>query len=140
MNDNPAGHEAFQAEMRRLLADLKGAAPEVIEAETRRLQAMAEQIQDVRGRERARFRAGSLPRLLAGPPPAASEQFRQAQILFARAIDGDGPAHARIPRLEQAIDQIGELAAQAPAREAGAIRRLTSPLIRLIDQLESSAG
>jgi hypothetical protein len=137
MNDNPVRPETVEAELRRLLADLKGAAPEVIEAETARLLAMAEQVQDVRGRERARFRAGSLPRLLAGPATATSEQFRQAQILFARAIDGDGPADARIPHLEQTVERIGELADQAPVREAGAIRRLTSPLVRLIDNLRN---
>lgn len=137
MNDSPVRHETVEAELRRLLADLKGAAPEVIEAETARLLAMAEQVQDERGRERARFRAGSLPRLLAGPATATSEQFRQAQILFARAIDGDGPADARIPQLEQTVERIGELADQAPVREAGAIRRLTSPLVRLIDNLRN---
>lgn len=140
MNDDPVEYETVEAELQRLLADLKGAAPEVVEAEGERLRAMAEQVQDERGRERARFRAGSLPRLLAGPAKASSEQFRQAQILFARAIDGDGPADARIPQLEQAIEQIGDLADQAPVREAGAIRRLTSPLVRLIDHLQSSAG
>ena len=140
MNDKPVRHETVEAELQRLLADLKGAAPEVVEAETERLLAMADQVQDERGRERARFRAGSLPRLLAGPGKATSEQFRKAQILFARAIDGDGPAQARIPELEQAIEQIGELAEQAPVREAGAIRRLTSPLVRLIDHLQTSTG
>jgi hypothetical protein len=140
MNDTPVTHETVEAELQRLLSDLKGASPEVVEAETRRLLALADQVQDGRGRERARFRAGSLPRLLAGPAKASSEQFHQAQILFAQAINGDGPAHARIPQLEQVIEQIGELAEQAPVREAGAIRRLNSPLVRLIDHLESSAG
>ncbi|GAA0952830.1 hypothetical protein GCM10009554_56340 [Kribbella koreensis] len=140
MTDNPADYETFQAEMRRLLSDLKGAAPEVVEAETARLQAMAEQVQDERGRERARFRAAELPRLLAGPAPATSEQFRQAQILFAEAIDGDGPAQTRIAEIERAIEQIGLLSTQAPRREAGAIRRMSSPLIRLVDHLRSTAG
>lgn len=140
MNDNAVEYETFQAEMRRLLADLKGAAPELVDAETIRLKAMAEQIQDERGRERARLRAAELPRLLAGPPQATSEQFRQAQILFARAIEGDGPAQTRIPEIERAIEQIGVLSTQAPRREAGAIRRLSSPLIRLIDHLQGSAG
>jgi hypothetical protein len=140
MTDTPVTHETFQAELHRLLADLKGATPELVEAETERLQAMAEQIQDERGRERARFRAAELPRLLAGPPPATSEQFRQAQLLFAQAINGDGPAQTRIPEIERVIEQIGVLSTQAPHREAGAIRRLSSPLIRLIDHLGSSAG
>ncbi|TCN38696.1 hypothetical protein EV644_10891 [Kribbella orskensis] len=140
MNDEPVDYETFQAEMRRLLSDLKGATPDVVQAEGERLRNLAEQVRDERGRERARFRAGQLPRLLAGPAKASSEQFQQAQVLFARAINGDGPAETRIPQLERTIEQIGALADEAPVREAGAIRRLNSPLVRLIDHLQSSAG
>ncbi|MFC5266395.1 hypothetical protein ACFPJ1_30140 [Kribbella qitaiheensis] len=140
MNDEPVDYETFQAEMRRLLSDLKGTTPDVVRAEGERLRNLAEQVQDERGRERARFRAGQLPRLLAGPAKASSEQFRQAQVLFARAINDDGPAGTRIPQLERTIEQIGALADEAPVREAGAIRRLNSPLVRLIDHLQSSPG
>ena len=140
MNDEPVDYETFQAEMRRLLSDLKGATPDVVQAEGERLRNLAEQVRDERGRERARFRAGQLPSLLAGPAKASSEQFQQAQVLFARAINGNGPAETRIPQLERTIEQIGALADQAPVREAGAIRRLNSPLVRLIDHLQSSAG
>lgn len=140
MNDEPVDYETFQAEMRRLLSDLKGATPDVVQAEGERLRNLAELVQDERGRERARFRAGQLPRLLAGPAKASSEQFQQAQVLFARAINDNGPAVTRIPQLERTIEQIGALADQAPVREAGAIRRLNSPLVRLIDHLQSSAG
>ncbi|ONI68745.1 hypothetical protein BWI15_37875 [Kribbella sp. ALI-6-A] len=139
MNDQPVDYATFQAEMHRLLANLDGAAPELIEAETSRLQAMAEQIPDERDREHALFRAGSLPRLVAGPPPATSEQFDQAQVLFAQAINSEEPAQTRIPQIEQAIREIGALAAQAPRIEAGAIRRLNSTLSRLKYHLESSS-
>lgn len=140
MNDEPVDYETFQAEMRRLLSDLKGATPDVVRAEGERLCNLAELVRDERGRERARFRAGQLPRLLAGPAKASSEQFQQAQVLFARAINDDGPAGTRIPQLERTIEQIGALADEAPVREAGAIRRLNSPLVRLIDHLQSSPG
>ena len=140
MNDEPVDYETFQAEMRRLLSDLKGATPDVVQAEGERLRNLAEQVRDERGRERARFRAGQLPRLLAGPAKASSEQFQQAQVLFARAINDDGPAGTRIPQLERTIEQIGALADEAPVREAGAIRRLNSPLVRLIDHLQSLPG
>ncbi|WBQ06400.1 hypothetical protein [Kribbella sp. CA-293567] len=139
MTENPPDYDAVEAELGRLLDDLKGASSEVVAAETERLRALAEQVEDERGRERARYRAASLPRLLAGPPKATSEQFHQAQVLFARAIDSEGPAQARIPLIERAIAEIGALATQAPHREAGAIRRMNSPLSRLLDHLEKSA-
>jgi hypothetical protein len=139
MTDEPVDYETVEAELSRLLADLKGAAPEVVEAETRRLQTMAEQVQDERGRERARFRAGSLPRLLAGPPKATSQQFEQAQLLFAQAINSEDPPPLRIRQIQRTIKEIGALATQAPHREAGAIRRMNSPLSRLLTHLESSA-
>jgi ubiquinone biosynthesis protein UbiJ len=101
---------------------------------------MAEQVQDAPGRERALSRAADLPRLLAGPSAPSSRQFAQAQALFAAAIGDEQPADVRIPRLEQTIEQIGELADQAPVREAGAILRLNSPLVRLIEHLQSSTG
>jgi hypothetical protein len=140
MNDKPVTHETVEAELQRLADDLKGAAPATVEAETARLRAMAEQVQDAPGRERALSRAADLPRLLAGPPAPSSPQFAQAQALFTAAISDEQPAEVRIPRLEQAIEQIGELADQAPVREAGAIRRLNSPLVRLIEHLQSSTG
>jgi hypothetical protein len=64
----------------------------------------------------------------------------QAQALFAAAIGDEQSAEVRIPQLERIIEQIGELANQAPVREAGAIRRLNSPLVRLIEHLQSSTG
>jgi hypothetical protein len=140
MTDTPVTHETVEAELQRLVDDLKGAAPATVEAETARLRAMAEQVTDEAGRERARFRAGQLPKLLAGPPTPSSEQFQQAQVLFAKAINGDGPADVRIPHLELTIEEIGALADQAPVREAGAIRRLNSPLVRLIDHLQDRSG
>lgn len=140
MNDKPVTHETVEAELQRLLDDIKGAPPGVVEAELTRLLAMAEQVPAGPDRDWARTRAGQLPRLLAGPPKPASEEFAQAQLLFDRAISEEGPAESRIPALEQTIEQIGVLADQAPVREAGAIRRLNSPLARLIDHLQSSAG
>jgi hypothetical protein len=139
MPDEPVEYQTVETELQRLLDDLNGAAPEVIEAETKRLQAMAEQVQDERGRERARFRAASLPRLLAGPPQATSSQFHQAQVLFAQAINSEEPAEIRIPQIQRVIQDIGALAAQAPPHEAGAIRRLSSPLSRLRDHLKNTA-
>jgi hypothetical protein len=138
MNDKPVGQETIEAELRRLLDDLRGAPPEVVQAETERLRALAQQIQDERDRERALFRAGSLPRLLAGPAVPTSEQFHAAQVLLGRALAGTGSARSRIAEIEQIIDQIGALANEAPPGEAGAIRRTTAPLLRLLDNL--SAG
>jgi hypothetical protein len=138
MNDKPVGQETVEAELRRLLDDLHGAPPAVVQAETERLRALAQQIQDQRDRERALFRAGQLPRLLAGPAVPASEQFRRAEALFAEAVESEEPPQDRIPQIERIIEQIGILAGQAPVREAGAIRRLTSPLSRLVDNLRTS--
>jgi hypothetical protein len=138
MNDKPVGQETIEAELRRLLDDLRGAPPEVVQAETERLRALAQQIQDERDRERALFRAGQLPRLLAGPAVPTSEQFRRAEALFAQAVASEEPPQDRIPQIERIIEQIGVLAGQAPVREAGAIRRLTSPLSRLVDNLRTS--
>ncbi|MFI5711695.1 hypothetical protein [Kribbella sp. NPDC051620] len=140
MNDKPVTHETVEAELQRLIDNLRGADAATVEAETARLQAMAGQVQDAPGRERAFSRAAELPRLLAGPPVPASAEFARAQLLFDRAIKDQGPAEVRIPRLEQTIEQIGQLADQAPVREAGAIRRLNSPLVRLIEHLQSSTG
>jgi hypothetical protein len=137
MNDNPVGQETVEAELRRLIDDLHDADPARIQAETERLRALAEQIPDERGRERALFRAGSLPRLIAGPARATSEQFHEAQVLLARALAGTGSAQSRIAEIEQIIDQIGALANQAPPGEAGAIRRTTAPLLRLLDNLSA---
>ncbi|MEV8374500.1 hypothetical protein AB0P21_17305 [Kribbella sp. NPDC056861] len=139
MTEKPVDYEAVEAELQRLLDNLKGASPEVIEAESARLRAMADQVEDERGRENAQGRAAELQRLLAGPPKATSEQFHQAQILFARAINSEDPAQVRIPQIERTIQEIGALAAQAPHREAGAIRRLNSPLSRLITHLAKTA-
>jgi hypothetical protein len=138
MNDTPVTHETVEAELQRLADDLKGADPATVEAETARLRAMAEQVQDAPGRERALSRAADLPRLLAGPPVPSSAEFAQAQLLFDRAIKADGTAQSRIPGLEQTMAQIRELAGQAPARESFAIRRLLSPLGRLLAQLRAS--
>ncbi|GAB2632061.1 hypothetical protein [Kribbella swartbergensis] len=138
MNDHPVDYQTVEAELRRLLDDLHGADPATIRHETDRLRALAAQVEDDRGRERALFRAGQLPRLLAGPATPTSEEFQQAQVLFAEAVGGDGPARARIPRIQQIVEQIVVLADQAPVREAGAIRRLTSPLLRLIDHLRTT--
>jgi len=140
MNDQPVDYETVEAELQRLLDDLHGATPVAVQAETDRLRALAEQIQDERGRERALFRAGQLPRLLAGPATPTGEQFRQAQELFAQAVDYDRPADVRIPQIERIIEQIGVLAGEAPVREAGAIRRLTSPLLRLLDHLRTASS
>lgn len=139
MNDDPVRHETVEAELQRLVDDLRGATPEVVAAETARLRALAEQVQDEAGRERAISRAAELPRLLAGPPVPSSPEFGQAQLLFQQVISDQGPASARIPSVEQAMARIGELAGQAPVREAFAIRRLLSPLGRLLDHLRTTA-
>jgi hypothetical protein len=140
MNDKPVTHETVEAELQRLLDDLRGADAATLEAETARLRAMAEQVQDAPGRERALSRAAELPRLLAGPGAPSSPQFARAQALFGAVINDEQPADVRIPQLERTIEQIGELASQAPVREAGAILRLNSPLVRLIEHLQSSTG
>jgi predicted RNase H-like nuclease len=138
MNDVPVQYETVEAELQRLIDNLYGAAPAVVRAETDRLRALAEQVQDERGRERALFRAAQLPRLVAGPLTGTSPQYEQAQFLLGRALAGTGPAETRIPEIERIINQIGDLANQAPSREAGAIRRTTSTLLRLIDELRAA--
>ena len=139
MNDNPVRHETVEAELQRLVDDLKGAAPGVVAAETARLQAMAEQVPDEAGRARALSRAAELPRLLAGPPVPSSPEFRQAELLLQQAINDQRPAPDRIPSIEQTIARIGELAGRAPAPEAFAIRRLLTPLGQLLDHLRTTA-
>ncbi|GAA1607811.1 hypothetical protein GCM10009789_72780 [Kribbella sancticallisti] len=134
---HPPTWESVETELRRLLYDLRGADAAVVQVETARLRALAEQVEDDRDREHALFRAGQLPRLLAGPIAPSSPQFAQAQVLFAQAIGSSAePADVRIPHLERIIQQIGALADESPPRERGAVRRLTSPLIGLIDHLE----
>lgn len=137
-DDDPVDYETVEAELQRLSDALYGAEPATVQAESDRLRRMAEQVQDERGRERAIFRAGQLPSLVAGPAAATSEQYRQAQLLLDRAIGGEGPAQARITEIEQIIRQIGELADQAPPGESGAIRRSTSTLLRLRDHLRQA--
>jgi hypothetical protein len=139
MNDNPVRHETVEAELQRLVDDLRGAGPEVVAAETARLRALAERVQDEAGRERALSRAAELPRLVAGPRVPSSPEFGQAEQLLQQAINDQRPASVRIPAVEQAMARIGELATQAPAREAFAIRRLLSPLARLLDHLRATA-
>jgi hypothetical protein len=140
MNDTPVTHEAVEAELQRLVDDLSGADTATIEAGTARLRALAEQVQDPAGRERALSRAADLPRLIAGPPVPTSPEFGQAQLLLHQAVNDQRPAAERIPAVEQAMARIGELAGQAPAREGFAIRRLLSPLGRLLDHLRATAG
>lgn len=138
MNDETVDYETVEAEVQRLIDALYGAPPAAVQAESDRLRRLAERVRDERGRERALFRAGQLPRLVAGPSTGSSEQFQQAQVLFGQAVGGEGPAEARIAEVERALEQLGELAEQAPAREGRAIRRMTSPLLALLDTLQRS--
>jgi hypothetical protein len=139
MPEEPVVYQTVEAEVQRLLDDLRGAAPDVVRAAAERLRELAEQVEDDRGRERALFRAGQLPKLLEGPSVPSSPQYRQAEALFGAAIGSAEPAEARIPQLEQTIQQISTLASQAPPGEAGAIRRLTSPLLRLLRHLRTAS-
>jgi hypothetical protein len=139
MNDKPVRHETVETELQRLLDDLAGADAATVAAETERLRKLAELVPAGPDREWALTRAAQLPRLLAGPPTPSSPEFAQAQLLFHHAISEQGSAQTRIPGLERTIEQIGELAGQAPARESFAIRRLLSPLGRLLDHLRATA-
>jgi hypothetical protein len=135
MGDGPVDYDQVEAELRRLADDLYGAGPATVAAETARLRGLAEQIPDDLWRRRAIVRAEQLPALVAGPVGGSSEQFRQAERLVGEAIGGQGPAGRRIADVERIIQQIGELAAQAPAAESTAILRMNSPLARLIEHL-----
>lgn len=138
MNDEPVGYQTVEAELQRLIDQLHDADDATVQAETARLRELAARIADERDRDRALLRAGQLPRLVAGPAAPASEQFRQAQLLLDHAVNGTGTAAERLAEIEESLDRIGRLADEAPRAEAGAIRRMTSTLLRLADHLEAS--
>ncbi|TWD79469.1 hypothetical protein FB561_0528 [Kribbella amoyensis] len=138
MNDEPVRYETVEAELQRLIDRLYQADETTVRTEAARLHALADQVEDEAGRERAHRRANQLPRLLAGPRVATSEQFRQAQQLLDQALNSTGTPQQRLAEVEASMDRIGQLADDAPGAEAGAIRRMTSTLLRLADHLEAS--
>ena len=140
MNDVPVHYETVEAELQRLIDALYGAGPAVIQAETDRLRALAEQIQDDRGRERALFRAGRLPELISGAPAPTSPQYAEAERLFGQGLGSRLPAADQIAELQAIRVRIGELAAEAPAAESSAIRRLSSSLGTAIEELRRSGS
>jgi hypothetical protein len=135
MTDGPAGYDAVEAELQRLADTLYGAEPATVQAETARLLGLAEQIPDDLWRRRALVRAEQLPSLVAGPVSGSSPEFQQAEQLVGQAIGGQGTAEERIAEVERVIQQIGELAGQAPAAESIAILRMNTPLARLAAHL-----
>jgi hypothetical protein len=128
-------YEQLDAQLRELLFSLPGSDAVTIAAESARLRAQAEQIDDEVWRERAISRADRLPQLVAAPQGGSSPEFREAERLIAQGLSAQGSAQERIAEAERLSRQIGELARRAPARESTAILRMNGSLHRLISRL-----
>jgi hypothetical protein len=130
--------ERVDAEVRQAALNLTGADPAVIAAESDRLRALAEQIDDEVWRRRAVSRAERLPRLAAGPRGGSSPEFRAAEQLVAQGMSLQTPVPERLAELRRLSEQVGVLANQAPALESGPILRMNNTLNRLISLLETT--
>jgi hypothetical protein len=129
-------YEAIDAEVRRLTTALRDAPESAVAAEQDRLRQRAAEITTDLWRSRALRRIDELARLVAKPGIGSSPEYRQANALAGRVLaqTHDDPA-GRIAEAEQAIAEIDELARHAPGEESMVIRRLNSPLLRLVEQL-----
>jgi hypothetical protein len=135
-----AQYEVVEAELQRQLDRLYGADHATVDAARRHLLVMAEQVEDELWRRRAIRRAEHLPKLLAGPAQATSEQYAEAQRLYAGTLGSTASAAERIPELERVLGRLAELSARAPLAESAAVGELSSSLHRLLQSLRQANG
>ena len=132
--------DAFDAQLLELADSLQGADEPTVAAETARMKALAEQIDDERSRSLALIRAQKLPELIRGPQPGTSSQYWQASTLLAQVLNDKGSPADRIAHAQRAKSEIAALSKQAPRRESMTILRMNSTLVRLIERLRDEGS
>ena len=127
----------FDAERRRIVSTWGQTDPAELAAAVERLRGLAETVEGDRDRDKAQRYLSSLDRLLAEAGAPESDVVRRAGDVLLQASRPDGTPAERRARAEAGMQQIAQIAAEAPTvGERDAALEMNESLAETIEMID----